>query len=79
MTDRLSELVVEQLHLPEGTVVSEDTSFKDDIRADSFEMMELFMAIEEEYGVQFDDEEMEGFDTICDVLRNIKRKGVDLD
>ena len=42
-------------------------------------MMELFMAIEEEYGVQFDDEEMEGFDTIGDVLRNIKRKGVDLD
>ena len=79
MTDRLSELVVEQLHLPEGTVVSEDTSFKDDIRAASFEMMELFMAIEEEYGVQFDDEEMEGFDTIGDVLRNIKRKGVDLD
>ena len=79
MTDRLSELVVEQLHLPEGTVVSEDTSFKDDIRADSFEMMELFMAIEEEYGVQLDDEEMEGFDTIGDVLRNIKRKGVDLD
>ena len=55
MLEKISELIIEQLHLSEGTVITEDTNFMNDLRADSFELMELVMALEEEYGVTIDD------------------------
>lgn len=79
MVDKVSELIIEQLHLPEGTVITEDTNFKDDLHADSFELMEMIMAVEEEYGIQFEDDELAGFETVGDVLNNIRSKGVDIE
>ena len=41
MLEKVAELIRSQLHISESTVISEETNFKEDLRADSFELMEL--------------------------------------
>jgi acyl carrier protein len=79
MLDRIIELIREQLHIAENVPITEETSFQQDLRADSFELMELIMAVEDEYGIKVDDEDLEKFETVGDVLNYIKEKGIDFD
>lgn len=79
MLDRIIELIREQLHIAENVPITEETSFQQDLRADSFELMELIMAVEDEYGIKVEDEDLEKFETVGDVLDYIKDKGIDLD
>ena len=62
MLEKVAELIRSQLHISESTVISEDTNFKEDLRADSFELMELIMAVEDEYGIKVEDEDLEKFE-----------------
>ena len=59
MLEKVAELIRSQLHISESTVISEETNFKEDLRADSFELMELIMAVEDEYGIKVEDEDLE--------------------
>ena len=68
MLEKVAELIRSQLHISESTVISEETNFKEDLRADSFELMELIMAVEDEYGIKVEDEDLEKFETVGDVL-----------
>lgn len=77
MLEKFVEIISEQLHVSPGTVITEETSFKQDLRADSFELMELVMALEEEYGISVDDDDLESFETVGDVINYIKSKGID--
>ncbi|MDE6685855.1 MAG: acyl carrier protein [Lachnospiraceae bacterium] len=79
MLEKVAEMIAEQLHVSPSVVITEDTSFKQDLRADSFELMELVMALEEEYGIKIEDEELENFETVGDVLNYIKSQGIDED
>ncbi|MDE6530345.1 MAG: acyl carrier protein [Lachnospiraceae bacterium] len=79
MLEKIAEMIAEQLHVSPSVVITEDTSFKQDLRADSFELMELVMALEEEYGIKIEDEELENFETVGDVLNYIKSQGIDED
>ena len=79
MLEQVAELIRSQLHISESTVISEETNFKEDLRADSFELMELIMAVEDEYGIKVEDEDLEKFETVGDVLNYIKEKGIDFD
>ncbi len=79
MLEKIAEMITEQLHVSPSVVITEDTSFKQDLRADSFELMELVMALEEEYGIKIEDEELENFETVGDVLNYIKSQGIDED
>ncbi len=79
MLEKISELIIEQLHLSEGTVITEDTNFMNDLRADSFELMELVMALEEEYGLKIEDEDLEKFKTVGDVMDYIRSQGIELE
>lgn len=79
MLEKIAEMITEQLHVSPGVVITEDTSFKQDLRADSFELMELVMALEEEYGIEVEDEVLEQFETVGDVLNYIKSQGIDED
>lgn len=79
MLEKIVEMIAEQLHVSPSVVITEDTSFKQDLRADSFELMELVMALEEEYGIKIEDEELENFETVGDVLNYIKSQGIDED
>lgn len=79
MLEKIAGMIAEQLHVSPSVVITEDTSFKQDLRADSFELMELVMALEEEYGIKIEDEELENFETVGDVLNYIKGQGIDED
>ena len=53
--------------------ITEDTSFKDDLGVDSLDLLELVMAFEEEYNMELDPEELEGIQTVGDVMEFIKK------
>ncbi len=79
MLEKIADMIREQLHLPETTNITENTDFKEDLRADSIELLELTMAVEEEYGIKMEDEDLEKIHTVGDVMDFIREHGVDID
>lgn len=71
MRDRLIKIIVEQLCVDEKLVTNE-ASFKDDLKADSLDRVELHMAYEEEFSIQITDAHSEKFITVQDVLDYLK-------
>lgn len=76
--ERVFEIIEEQLHLT-GVEITEDSSFKDDLGADSIDLVELVMAFEDEYGVEVSYEELEKrVKTVGDVIEFLKDLGADI-
>lgn len=76
MLEKMREIIVNQLNCEEDAV-NLDTSFKDDLGADSLDLFELIMALEEEYGIEIPAEELTGLETVGDVVEYLKGKGVE--
>ena len=76
MLERVIEIIKEQLNY-EGSDITEETSFKDDLGADSLDLFELVMAFEEEYGVEIPSEDLEQITTVGAVIEYMKSKGVE--
>lgn len=76
MLEKLIEIVAEQLHVEEAEVKPE-TDFKADLRADSLDLFELVMALEEEYDVEIPTEDLEKLTTVQAVLDYLKQKGIE--
>ena len=68
---RVKEIIVEQLGVNENEVTPED-KFVDDLGADSLDLVELVMALEEEYNIEISDEEAEKILTVGDAIEYIK-------
>jgi acyl carrier protein len=64
---RLKKMISEQLGVDEAQVVP-SASFADDLQADSLDLVELIMSIEEEFGVEIPDEDAERIATVGDAL-----------
>ena len=60
---RIKAIIAEQLGIDEDEVVN-DASFVDDLGADSLDLVELIMALEEEFGKEISDEEAEAITTV---------------
>lgn len=69
--DRVKKLVVEQLGVEEGDITME-SSFIDDLGADSLDIVELIMALEEEFSLEIPDNEAEKITTVGDAVEYIK-------
>ena len=69
--ERVKGIIVEQLGVTETTVTSE-ASFIDDLGADSLDIVELIMALEEEFDTEIPDEDAEKVVTVGDVVDYIK-------
>lgn len=76
MLEEMKKLIAEQLNCEESEITAE-TSFKDDLGADSLDLFELVMALEDEYGVEIPAEDLENMATVGDVMNYLKNKGVE--
>jgi acyl carrier protein len=65
--ERLRKIIAEQLGVSEEEVVP-DASFIDDLNADSLEMVDLIISLEEEFGIQVSDEDAEKIKTVKDAI-----------
>jgi acyl carrier protein len=68
---KVKEIVAEQLGKDEGEITT-SASFIDDLGADSLDIVELVMKMEEEFGIEIPDEEAEKIKTVNDVVEYIK-------
>ena len=69
--NKVKDIIVEQLGVTEGSVTSE-ASFIDDLGADSLDIVELIMALEEEFDMEIPDADAEKIVTVNDVVEYIK-------
>ena len=76
MLEKMREIIAEQLNC-DGETIGLDTSFKDDLGADSMDLFELVMALEEEYGLEIPAEELSDVETVGDIIEYLKNKGVE--
>ena len=75
LEEKVINIVMEQLDVTKEECVLE-ASFIDDLGADSLDIVELLMEMEEEFGIEIADEELEKITTIKDVVDFLKQKGV---
>ncbi|MBP3603917.1 MAG: acyl carrier protein [Lachnospiraceae bacterium] len=76
MLQKITEIIQEQLNT--GDVeITETTRFKEDLEADSLDLFELVMALEEEYDVEIDSSDLEKITTVGAVIEYLKEKGVE--
>jgi acyl carrier protein len=68
--DRLKKIVVDQLGVDEADVVP-SASFQDDLNADSLDLVELIMSLEEEFGVEIPDDDAEKIKTVNEAVEYI--------
>jgi acyl carrier protein len=75
LEEKVIKLVMEQLDVTREQCVLE-ASFIDDLGADSLDIVELLMEMEEAFGVEIADEELEKISTIKDIIDFLKQKGI---
>ena len=70
---KLKELVVDRLGVEEDEVTMEAT-MQDDLGADSLDLVDLVMSVEEEFGVKVADEDLENIKTVGDIVNYIEER-----
>ena len=76
MLEKMKEIIADQLSVSEDEVTLE-ASFIDDLGADSLDLFELVMALEEEYDVEIPSDDLAELNTVGDVINYLKDKGVE--
>ncbi len=71
MLEKVKAVVIEQLDC-KADEVKEDSKFIEDLGADSLDVVELVMALEEEFDIEIPDEDAEGILTVADALKYIE-------
>jgi acyl carrier protein len=69
--ERLKKLIVEQLGVDDGEVTPQ-ASFVEDLNADSLDLVELIMSLEEEFGMEISDEDAEKIQKVSDAVEFIE-------
>ena len=76
MLEKMKTIIAEQLSVDADSIQA-DSNFKEDLGADSLDLFELVMALEEEFGVEIPSEDLESTATVNDVMEYLKNKGVE--
>lgn len=76
MFEKIKAIMMDQLNIEENDI-SEDTSFKDDLGLDSLDLFELAMAMEEEFGIEIPQEDLENIVTVGDAVEYLQNNGIE--
>ena len=71
VSERIREIIFDQLDLEEDKVTM-DSDIMEDFEADSLDVVDLVMSIEDEFGLEVPDDQIENFRTVGDVVRYIE-------
>lgn len=71
--DKICDIIVEQLDVEEEKVTAE-ASISEDLGADSLDVVDLVMSIEESFDIEIPDEEVENIKTVGDIVKFIEAK-----
>ena len=74
--EKVKSIIADQLDVEEEKVVAE-ASITEDLGADSLDLFELVMALEDEYSVEIPAEDLQQMATVADVMNYLKDKGVE--
>lgn len=77
MFEKLKAVIEEKLNA-EGVEITEKTNFKEELNADSLDLFELVMALEEEFDTEIPSEDLEKLATVGDVMDYLESKGVEM-
>jgi len=75
--EKIFNIVVDQFNVDRESI-SNETSFKNDLNADSLDLVELIMALEDEFDLELEDENIEDIHTIHDVIIHIDKLTSDM-
>lgn len=70
--EKLKQIIADVLNMNADSI-TEDTSFVDDLGADSLDIFQIIMGIEEEYDIEIDQDTVEGIQTVKGALEAIRR------
>lgn len=76
MLEKVREVIAEQLNV-EASTITEDTRFKEDLGADSLDLFEVVMALEDKYSIEIPQEDLENITTVGSVIEYLKEKGIE--
>ena len=76
MSEKMKSIIAEQLNI-DASEITLESNFKDGLNADSLDLFEMVMALEDNYGVEIPSEDLEKLLTVGDVVNYLKDKGVD--
>lgn len=76
MFEKMRDIIAEQLNV-DANEIELSTSFKDDLGADSLDLFELVMALEEEYNIEIPADDLSELNTVEDVIEFLKTLGVE--
>ena len=76
MLEKLKEIIADQLNVDADSITAE-SRFKEDLEADSLDLFELVMALEDEYNIEIPAEDLTDLTTVGAVMDYLKNKGVE--
>ena len=76
MFEKLQSIIADQLNITEETIML-SSSLKEDLGADSLDVFELVMALEEEFDTEFNQEDLVGINTVEDIINYLAKNGIE--
>lgn len=76
MIEKIKAIIEEQLNV-DDVEITEATSFKEDLGADSLDIFEMVMAFEEEFGTEIPNDDLKDITTVGGVIEYLKKKGIE--
>ena len=76
MLAKIAEILAEELGVEEDSITLE-TNIKDDLGADSLDLFQMVMALEDEFDVEIPTEELNSLETVADVINYLKSNGIE--
>lgn len=72
--EKVKDLIADQLDVDDKESISNDSSITDDLGADSLDVVDLVMALEDEFGVEIPEDQVENIKTVGDIVKYIEDK-----